>query len=592
MKDFFKYVLATVTGLIITGLIVMLITVVSIIGMLSSSTVKVPDDCVLVLRLEGQLDERAEDNPLASLFGNGAAGSLGLDEVLRSIHNAKDNENIKGIYIEAGTLTGATPAMLQEIRQALLDFKKSKKFIAAYGDTYTQGAYYISSVADSLLINPEGMIDWKGLAAQSVYYKDLLDKLGVRMEIFKVGTYKSAVEPYFLNEMSDANKEQIQTFSDEIWKQMLTEVAASRKLKTSQLDVLADSSMMFRGTALYKKEKLVDRIAYSDAVPHMLAKMAGVDDVKSYNTISVKDLAASASASPKNTSGNVIAVYYAYGNIVDQLSAGFNPSAEIASPKVIRDLRELAENEDVQAVVLRINSGGGSAYASEQIWHEIQQLKKKKPVIVSMGGMAASGGYYISCCADWIVAEPTTLTGSIGIFGMFPIAEELLNDKIGIHFQTVKTHKYGDIGDYSRSMTEGEKAMLQNYVNRGYELFTKRCADGRGIPQDSIKSIGEGRVWTGEHAKKLGLVDQLGNLQDAIEVAKKRAKVDECTVLCYPARKSLLESLMNEVKSGSYADAQLQETFGEFYGFFRNLKQIDRKGSTQALIPYYLIFNL
>ena len=592
MKDFFKYVLATVTGLIIMGLIVTIITVVSIIGMLSSSTVKVPDDCVLVLKLDGSLDERQEDNPLAGLIGNGAVGSLGLDEVLRSIQNAKENEKVKGIYIEAGTLTGASPAMLQEIRQALVDFKQSKKFIAAYGDIYSQGTYYVCSVADSILINPQGMIDWKGLALQSIYYKDLMDKLGVHMEIFKVGTYKSAVEPYFLNEMSEANKEQIQVFSGEIWNQMVKEVAASRKLKIAELNAMADTSMMFQETAQYKKQKLVDRIAYSDAVPPMLAKLAGVDDVKDYNTISVHDLAASASSKPKDTSGNIVAVYYAYGDIVDQISSGFNPGAEIASPKVVRDLHELGENDDVKAVVLRVNSGGGSAYASEQIWHEIQQLKKKKPVVVSMGGMAASGGYYISCGADWIVAEPTTLTGSIGIFGMFPVADELLNDKIGVHFQTVKTHNYADFGDYSREMSEGEKVMLQRYINRGYELFTKRCADGRHVAQDSIKTIGEGRVWTGEHAKQLGLVDQLGNLQDAITVAKKRAKVDECTVLNYPAQKSLLESLVNEVKSNTYADAQLKETFGEFYGFFRTLMHIDRRGSMQAQLPYYFIFNL
>lgn len=592
MKQFFKYVLATVTGLLIMGLLSLIITIVSLIGMLNTSTVKVEDNSVLVLKLNGQLSERASRSPLNGLIGNGATENIGLDEILRAIQRAKENDRVKGIYIEAGALSGASPAMLQEIRQALLDFKTSKKFIAAYGDFYTQGAYYISSVADSLLINPQGMIDWKGLAMQSVYYKDLLDKLGVHMEIFKVGTYKSAVEPYFLNEMSEANKEQITTFSTEIWNQMLKEVATSRKLTAEKLNTLADTAMMFQEATFYKTSKMVDRLAYSDEVPQMLCRMMDVKEKKDYNTISVQDLAASAAAEPKGTSGNIVAVYYASGSIVDEVSSGFSSGDEIASPKVIKDLRKLAEDDDVKAVVLRVNSPGGSAYASEQIWHEIMNLKAKKPVVVSMGGMAASGGYYISCSADWIVAEPTTLTGSIGIFGTFPVADELLNQKIGVHFQTVKTNKYADFGDFSREMNEGEKMVMQNYVNRGYELFTKRCADGRKMKQSDIKKIAEGRVWSGEHAKQLGLVDQLGNLNDAIAVAKKRAKIDNSTVLSYPAKQGMFENLLNEVSGNSYADAQLQQTLGDFYGFFRSLQHIDRRGNVHAQLPYHFIFNL
>ena len=592
MKQFFKYVLATVTGLLIMGLLSLIITIVSLIGMLNTSTVKVEDNSVLVLKLNGQLSERASRSPLSGLIGNGATENIGLDEILRAIQRAKENDRVKGIYIEAGALSGASPAMLQEIRQALLDFKTSKKFIAAYGDFYTQGAYYISSVADSLLINPQGMIDWKGLAMQSVYYKDLLDKVGVHMEIFKVGTYKSAVEPYFLNEMSEANKEQITTFSTEIWNQMLKEVATSRKLTAEKLNTLADTAMMFQEATFYKTSKMVDRLAYSDEVPQMLCRMMDVKEKKDYNTISVQDLAASAAAEPKGTSGNIVAVYYASGSIVDEVSSGFSSGDEIASPKVIKDLRKLAEDDDVKAVVLRVNSPGGSAYASEQIWHEIMNLKAKKPVVVSMGGMAASGGYYISCSADWIVAEPTTLTGSIGIFGTFPVADELLNQKIGVHFQTVKTNKYADFGDFSREMNEGEKMVMQNYVNRGYELFTKRCADGRKMKQSDIKKIAEGRVWSGEHAKQLGLVDQLGNLNDAIAVAKKRAKTDNCTVLSYPAKQGMFENLLNEVSGNSYADAQLQQTLGDFYGFFRSLQHIDRRGNVHAQLPYHFIFNL
>lgn len=295
---------------------------------------------------------------------------------------------------------------------------------------------------------------------------------------------------------------------------------------------------------------------------------------------------------PKGTSGNVIAVYYAFGDIVQEPSEGLTADDEIAATKVIKDLHELTENEDIKAVVLRVNSGGGSAYASEQIWHAITEMKAKKPVIVSMGGMAASGGYYISCNANWIVAEPTTLTGSIGIFGMMPVAKELINDKIGLHYETVKTNRFGDYGDYTREMNDGEKESMQQYVNRGYELFTKRCADGRGMKQDEIKAIAEGRVWTGLHAKQLGLVDQLGNLDDAIAVAKKRAKVDECTILSYPAPESMFDNLFSQSSGESYANEYMKNTLGDFYGVIKSIKQIKSGFSMQAQLPYYFIYNL
>ena len=591
MKDFFKYVLATVTGLIIMGLIITIITIISLVGMMSSATISVPDDCVMVLKLDGELNERASSASLTSMI-TGGSSQLGLSEILTAIQNAKENEDIKGIYIEGGNLSGATPAMLQEIRQALLDFKKTKKFIVAYADTYTQGSYYISSVADSVFLNPQGMVDWKGLAMQTVYYKEVMDKLGVRMEIFKVGTYKSAVEPFMLTETSEANREQITTFSKEIWGEMKKEVAASRKLTSAQLDALADTMMMFVEPTFYKKTKLVDKLVYSDYIPKMLARMTGKENAKEYNTISAQDLAASTAMEPKGTSGNVIAVYYAFGDIVQEPSEGLTADDEIAATKVIKDLHELTENEDIKAVVLRVNSGGGSAYASEQIWHAITEMKAKKPVIVSMGGMAASGGYYISCNANWIVAEPTTLTGSIGIFGMMPVAKELINDKIGLHYETVKTNRFGDYGDYTREMNDGGKESMQQYVNRGYELFTKRCADGRGMKQDEIKAIAEGRVWTGLHAKQLGLVDQLGNLDDAIAVAKKRAKVDECTILSYPAPKSMFDNLFSQSSGESYANEYMKNTLGDFYGVIKSIKQIKSGFSMQAQLPYYFIYNL
>lgn len=591
MKQFFKYVLATITGIVILFLFMLLMGVISIMSMSSQSSVKVKDGSVLEINLTGNMSERKEDNPLASLLGNPNANNISHENVMKAIKKAKEDEKIKGIYIQGGILTGATPAMLEEIHDALVDFKSSKKKIVAYADNYSQGSYYLASVADSIVINPLGMLNWDGLASQTMYPKDMLDKLGVKMEIFKVGTYKSAVEPYMRSDMSDENREQLTVMQDEMWSRMKADVGKNRKLSVDKLNALADSGMTFADVNIYKSSKLIDKTAYSDEVPQLIANTLGVDK-DDYHVISVDDLASSMSNEPKGTSGNIIAVYYAYGTIVDEAASGLGAGAEIVGQKVSKDLLKLAEDDNVKALVLRVNSGGGSAYASEQIWHAVEKVKAKKPVVVSMGGLAASGGYYISSGANWIVAEPMTLTGSIGIFGMFPIAKELLNDKLGVHYHTVKTNEYADFGDFSRDMSEGEKRMLQGYVNRGYELFTQRCAMGRKVSQDSIKQIGEGRVWTGEHAKKIGLVDELGGLSAALEKAKKLAKVDDYSVLNYPAKKSFFDNLFDENPADSYARGKMEETFGEFYTMFQMLKHLNPKGNIQAELPYKIKFNL
>jgi protease-4 len=596
MKSFLKYVLATVVGLFVTGIIFSILSILSLVGMASMSSVKpdIEDNSVLVIKLNGTISERKQDNPLAFLTSGSMDSGIALDELLTAIKNAKDNENVKGIYIEAGSSVSATPAAVQEIRKQLEDFKKSGKFILAYGETYTLGSYYISSVADSVVINPQGIIDWRGMAMQTLYYKDLLDKLGVKMQIVKVGTYKSAVEPYILNDMSEANREQLTVLSNEMWGEMTAAVSKSRKISVEKLNEYADSLITFADPTVYKKYKMVDKLAFSDEVPQIIANMMKIDDVDDYNTVSVADMAAVTGNEPKDPSGNIIAVYYATGEIVQEASTtSFAQDEQIVGEKVIKDLKELAEDEDVKAVVLRVNSPGGSAYASEQIWHQVMNIKAEKPIIVSMGGYAASGGYYISCAADWIVAEPNTLTGSIGIFGMFPEASELINDKLGVHAATVKTNLHSDFGDLTRPQTESEHNILQAYVNRGYELFTKRCADGRKMKQNDIKAIGEGRVWTGAHAKKIGLVDQLGGIDDAIAVAKKRAKVDKCTVIAYPAQKGMFEDLLNDaVNTDSYADGKIKELMGDYYFMFSNIKNLKGKSNIQASMPYYLMFNL
>lgn len=564
---------------------------------MSETSVAVNDNSVLVIKLKGIIQERTQENPFASLIGSSAVQTQGLSDILTAIQTAKTEDNIKGIYIEAGALIDATPAALQEIRNALVDFKHSTdKFIVSYGETYTQGAYYVASVADSIAINPQGMIDWHGIAMQTIYYKDLMDKVGVKMQVFKVGSFKSAVEPYIRTDMSDENREQLTTFSQETWGEMVKAVSASRNLSIDRLNTLADSSTLFLPTSFYLQNKLVDKTAYTDEVPNIIANAMKVEGPDDYSTISVSELALATKNKPKSTSGNIIAVYYACGDIIDEPLQGFsyNQDPHIVGSSVVKDLKELADDDDVKAVVLRVNSPGGSAYASEQIWHQVMNIKSKKPIIVSMGGYAASGGYYISCAADCIYAEPTTLTGSIGIYGMIPEASELINNKLGIHFQTVKTHERADFAsNFSRPLSTSEGAMVQRYINHGYNLFTKRCAEGRKMKQEDIKAIAEGRIWTGMHAQQIGLVDKLGSLNDAINTACKRAKVDDYTIIEYPNAGSMFEQLLKGVTpKESYADAELRSFLGEYYNIYSSVRNANGKTGIQTSLPYYLIFNL
>ena len=594
MKQFIKYVVATIIGVLVSGVIVTLLAMMGLvsIAMVGNTPITVKDNSVLVIQLQGIINERSEDNPFAEFWGTSALTEQGLDDILTAIERAKDEPKIKGIYLEAGTFSGAMPATLQAIRKALVDFKQTGKFIVAYGDMYTQGTYYVCSCADSVFVNPQGMIDWSGMSSTVVYYKDLLEKIGIDIQVVKVGTYKSAVEPFLQNEMSEANHKQIETYNHEIWDEITKDVSTSRGISISKLNELADSAMLLQSTQTYYEENLVDKLAYSDAVPQVIANMMDVYSADEYNTITVKELASAAASQPKGISGNIIAVYYAVGDIVNEPTGGYALAPEIAGTKVVKDLKKLAEDDHVKAVILRVNSGGGSAYASEQIWHQVMNIKSQKPIIVSMGDMAASGGYYISCAADYIYAEPTTLTGSIGIFGMFPNASELLNEKLGIHSSTVKTNEFADFGDFTRPFTENERIMAQNYINNGYELFTRRCADGRNMEQEEIKQIGEGRVWTGTHAQQLGLIDEMGGITEAIAKAKELTGVSDATIISYPPKAEFMESLLEEIKGNSYADARIKQSLGEFYDFYSEIQHTNKKLGIQAQLPYYLRFNL
>ncbi|MBQ4519394.1 MAG: signal peptide peptidase SppA [Bacteroidaceae bacterium] len=585
MKDFIKFTLATVTGLVLTGVVFFFMGIVSLFGLIAASEQETPvkSNSVFVLRLDKPLKERAIDDPMAMLLG-GEYESMGLDEILKSIKKAKNDDRIRGIYIETGMTEGASMATWQEMRQALEDFKESGKFIIAYGDNYTQGEYYLCSVADKVILNPQGTIEWSGLSAQPVFYTGLLEKLGVKMQIFKVGTYKSAVEPFTEKKMSTANREQVEAYLVSMWEQLTTDVAVSRGLTSNLLNDYADQMVTLGPAEGLVECGLADTLLYMDGVKAYLKQLTGMGDDEPLNTLDLTEMTNVQRNVPLDKSGNIIAVYYATGEITDEALDGLYGGQEvIAGSKVIADLSRLREDKNVKAVVLRVNSPGGSAFASEQIWNEVVKLKAKKPVIVSMGGMAASGGYYISCAADSIFAEPTTLTGSIGIFGMVPDMQNLLSDKLGLDFDVVKTNRYSDIGTPVRPMNESEKKILQNTINKGYDLFVKRCADGRGMSIEALRQVAEGRVWTGTMALELGLVDKLGGMNEALQAAAFKAGTDAYTVLSYPEQPGLFANLMEDGKD-NYINARLRATGGKYYEFMNFANNLLRSNHIQARI--------
>lgn len=584
MKDILKYTLGCFLAMLIMGAIIFVSFLTMIAGMaaMGETTKPVEKGSVLHIQVAGVLDERTQNsNPFATLLGNKNAESQGLDQLKTALRVAAENDNIVGLYLEGG-VPSADYACLQELHQALLQFKKSGKFVVSYADQYTQGSYYLCSVADKVLINPEGMIDWHGIASQPIFFKELLEKIGVKVQVFKVGTYKSAVEPYILTEMSEANREQVTSFITDIWQNIVADVAKSRKLTTQQLNAYADQYATFQGADWYKAQHLVDDVCYIDGTRDILRKLAKTDEL---HLVSPADVAALDDKADEN---DKVAIYYATGDIVDEVAKTdlFSQQSQIVGQTVVKDLDELANDDDVKAVVLRINSGGGSAYASEQMWHAIQLLKKKKPVVVSMSGMAASGGYYMSCGANYIFADATTLTGSIGIFGMVPDASGLLTDKLGLHFDMVKTNKSADFGTLARGFNPEEGAAMQAYVERGYKLFLSRVAAGRKMTTAQVDSIGQGRVWTGQQALGIGLVDKLGNLEDAVAYAAKLAKLKKYSTADYPAPASWMDSMKSDLEGDSYLERKARLALGEYYAPLTLLPQLQAGNYLQARIPF------
>lgn len=587
MKDFLKFTLATIVGLLVTSVVMFFISMLVVFGMASSaeSETQVNDNSVMTLNLNGIVNERsAASTPFDFLLSQADMQSYGLDDILASIKKAKENDKIKGIYLQCNVISTGW-ASLQAIRDALVDFKESGKFIVAYADNYMQGSYYIASVADKVVLNPSGGVDWRGLAAGATYYKDLLDKLGVEMQVFKVGTYKSAVEPYFTNEMSEANREQLTEFVQSIWGNVTKAVAESRHLTVEQLQAAADSSMLFRPAEESIQRGLADTLMYKSDMRNYLKQLMNLEEDDDLHLLDLQAMINVKKSVPRDKSGNIIAVYYAEGGI-DNNSSSYEETG-INSKKMVKELNKLKENDDVKAVVLRINSPGGSAFGSEQIWYALQQLKEKKPVIVSMGDYAASGGYYIACNADTIVAEPTTLTGSIGIFGMIPNMKGLLQDKLGLHNHFVKTNRLADFGDVTRPMTADEKALMQKNVNNGYDLFLTRCAEGRGMDKERINGMAQGRVWTGEKAKELGLVDLLGGIDTALEIAISKADVESYTVMSYPGKSSFIDELLSGNTENLLMNAFLKRTkTGRMMQQVNQIEQLTELDPIQARLPF------
>jgi len=575
MKSFFKYLFASILGLFIFSIIWVVIFF-GIIGaaMSGSKEVKISDNSVFELKLEGILVERHKNDVISSFASeiNSSVSEIALDDIMASIDKATDNDNIKGIYLHIGDFS-ASVASLQEIYKGLEKFKKTGRFIVAYADSYGNGTYYLSSIADKVYMNPSGTLALTGINISTVFFKDLLSKIGVEMQIFKVGTFKSAVEPFTQTSMSEANRLQLTTFINSIWTEITKTIARNRGISDTEVNLYADSGLFLDDAQTAVQHKLIDSLLYSSDMKEIIEKRVDKD----YKTLTINDM--KLVAQNKEYSKNRIAIVYAVGEI-----DGSNKNDGIDSEDISEDLLDIADNDKIKAVVLRINSPGGSAYGSEQIWKAVSVVKSKKPIVVSMGDYAASGGYYIACNTDRIFAQPTTLTGSIGIFGIFPNIGGL-TDKLGIKFDNVKTNKYSDFGATYRPMNTEERVILQRYINNGYELFTKRCAEGRDMNIDSLKAIAEGRIYSGTDAMRLGLVDEMGGLEEAIAFAAKKANISDYTLKYYPSVKSLIEQI-SDIFSTSVAERIVKSQLGENYLIFRAIQKAQTTTGIRAMMPY------
>lgn len=574
---------ASALGVFVAVGLISIVFIFTIIG-IASSINSTPDyspksNTVYKLTLDGSLSDNTEENPLAMLMGE-TEKALSLKDILSTIQTAKENKNISGIYIEAKSLSAGS-ASLEAIRRALTDFKESGKFVIAYSDNYSQGCYYLCSVADKVFLNPQGTLGLVGMASQTMFYKELLKKVGVDMMIFKVGTYKGAVEPFMLDKLSDANREQIQSYMSTIWDNVTSGIAESRNISTEDINNFANLGYAFASAEKTVECKLVDELKYRPEAEEYVKGLAGQSD-KRLQTADITKIKSIKTINREKA--DRIAILYAEGEIKPEVSSSPYNVEQAITEKVATELLKLKNDDNIKAVVFRVNSPGGSAFVSEQIWRQVIELKKVKPIVVSMGDVAASGGYYISCAASKIIAEPNTLTGSIGIFGIFPNVTGLFN-KLSLTTDIVKTNAYADLGDMSRPMREDEKVLIQSFVERGYETFLARCADGRGMSKEAINEIGQGRVWTGEQAKERGLVDELGGINKAIETAASLADLSDYSLTYVSGTKDFWKEFI-EKQLGEVKVSIVKSVLGDEYEYFKNLSNIKTTTGVQARLPY------
>ncbi|MBQ9510071.1 MAG: signal peptide peptidase SppA [Bacteroidales bacterium] len=591
-KKFWRIVFGTMVGFFLSCIIVSILSTLMFVAMIasmgSSNTVAINDNTILKLDLQKPIQEQAVDNPF-DMFGDEFSqyyqSGIGLDDILTCIKAAAKDSKIKGIYINTESIS-ASPATLKEIHDALVEFKESGKFIYAYADNYTQGAYYLASVADNVTMSATGLLQFRGVALQVMFYKGLIDKLDVDMQIIRHGKFKSAVEPYMMDKMSEANREQMTLLANTIWNTMVDDIAAERKLNKETLNQIADN--MFFGTATKAVEnKLIDKTCYKDEVAQDLKKLVGLAEDKDLNITGLSEYRKAVKAET-NSAKDEIAVVYAVG----QITGGKSGNDVMGSETMVKLIKDAYTSENVKAIVLRVNSPGGDGTASDIIWNEIEQAKKAgKVVVTSMGDYAASGGYYISCNSNYIIAQPNTLTGSIGVFGMVPSFQRALKNKLGVTIDGVTTNKHSDAGGALRPLNAEELEVYQNFIDEFYGIFTQRVADGRGMEQSAVDEIGQGRVWAGADALKIGLVDALGNMDDAIAKAAELAKLDNYKVTYYPKKKDFWTTLMEKTSGDNNIQAVIRQELGDQYYIYQGLQQLKNAEGVQALMPMQIQFE-
>lgn len=588
MKEFFKYVFATVVGIILSTIVLSFLFFVLVAGIVATvgtkSTVEVKTNSILYLNLDQSITERTPENSYQSLFSGGEEKSLGFYDLSKALQRAQGDDNIKAIYINVSA-PNAGLATLLEVRNALNAFKKSKKPIIAYSETYNQAAYYLASTANKIYLNPEGNLDWKGFSAELTFFKGSLEKLGIEAQIVRVGNYKSAVEPFINTKMSDYNRQQVSAYVNGMYETFLSGIADSRKLHRDSLYQWANQyRIQFPKDAL--AHRMVDGLKYKDEILAELRKITGQGEKADINTITINDYIKNIPAESTYTAANKIAVVFANGDIV----GGEGSDEQIGSERISRAIRKARLDDKIKAIVLRVNSGGGSALASDVIWREIELSKKTKPVIASFGDVAASGGYYIGCAADSIFVQPNTITGSIGVFGIIPNFQNLLTNKLGLTFDGVKTGQYADIMSTNRPMSPSERAIIQRNVNQVYDTFISKVAAGRKKTKAQIDSLGGGHVWIGTTAVQNGLADRLGSFSDAIKSAAKKAKVNDYVVVEYPDKINPLKALLEAAKE-NISTYFTQKELGENYLYYKQIKKTLQHSGIQTRMDYDIKIN-